>query len=754
MRYPVLSCAAIATAALLLAGCVGGTPDGKPTETPPPAVTIDEVAVPESMTPTAPSVSVDQTILPAVDGMPMLIGGSLAEPGKGGAPTVWASKTATNWTPTTVDTGFEGSFSGGIAGSSKLAAVAGVAWKDGESHSVLWTTKDRETWKAVDLPADFASTYLITDTAVSATTVIMIGTNAAGESRGIRVVGKNVNIFDLPKPGKGNQLSASSIVAKGEQLVLLAAPGPEGDPADTVAYTSDDLGESWSKPATITDKLGYVSGVTVADDGFVATGGAPRSAEGTASGPAAWFSADGASWAAEAVPAPGDDSDLFYYGTADAALGAPVANAGVTVAVLWNNNAEQSGLYQRAVGGQWALLGQTSVNAGNGEGGVAVSLDGGTIAGILGESGHLRAGVFSGGWSDVGDIAPRNDVASVSDVSTIGDHVLATLVTSRFTTADGRWRNASSYTLGELSGDKLSDIAWDPSRAAELTNVRVASDANGAELVMGSYFPLGASVILAEAYFRASPDAAWAPAAGFEGAGATYFYAVKKIGDLWVAVGQNRATSAVGDPSHGVIWTSADGVNWSKPAGDFGSGPLESSVTDVCELPDGTGVAIGWAYESAGQYRTAVWTPRDGAWARTDIGEIGTKSGSASACATGEDGVVMSATISGRDTLQLTTDGTKWTETFRADRGVTLGEPVAVDGGFAASGSLQNEEFDGPVVWLSAEGKDWEPVSIPSYRSGATTAVAPYGDDLVVMMGARTGHPVSIVRDIAAVIGG
>lgn len=753
MRYPALSCAAIATAALLLAGCVGGTPDAQ--ETPPPTVTIDEVAVPGPMTPTVPSVSVDQTILPAVDGYPMLIGGSLAEPGKGGAPTVWASKTATNWTPTAVDPDFEGSFSGGIAGTSKLAAVAGVAWKDGESHSVLWTTKDRETWKAVELPADFADTYLITDTAVSDTTVIMVGTDAAGESRGIRVVGKNVNIFDLPKPGKGNQLSASTIVAKGEQLLLLASPGPEGEAADTVAYTSDDLGESWNKPVTVTDKLGYVSGVTLADDGFVATGGAPRDADGTVTGAAAWFSADGSSWAPEAVPAPDEYGDLFYYGSADASLGAPVANAGVTVAILANDNAEQSGVYQRAIGGQWAMVGQTSVNSGNGDGGVALSLDGSTIAGVLGDSGYLRAGVFAGGgWTDDGELAARNDIASVSSVEAIGDRVLATLYTSRFTVDGPRWRTQASYTLGELSGDTLSEVPWDPARAGELSNVQTAVGADGAELVVGSYFPPGAEVILAEAYFRASADAEWTPAVGFEGAGATNFYAVEKIGDLWVAGGQNRASSAVGDPSHGVVWTSADGVNWTKPAGDFGSGPLESGITDVCALPDGTAIAIGWAYESAADYRATVWMPQDGTWTRADIGEIGTKRGQSVSCASGDDGVVMAATISGRDTLQLSTDGKAWTETFRADRGVGIGGPVAVDGGFAASGSLTDESFSGPVVWLSADGTDWKSVSIPSYRPGSTTAVAPYGDDLVVMMGARTGHPVSIVRDIAKIIKG
>lgn len=740
----------IAAAALLLTGCVGGSPD----DAAPPAVTIDEVAVPDSMMPSGPAVTVDSTMVPAADGLPALVGGGLAQPGTGAVPTVWASPDGSTWTPTTVDTDFTGSFSGDIAGSSKLAALAGVAWDAGASRTVLWTSKDRQSWTPVELPEDFATTYLATDAAVSGSTVIVIATSTEGESRGIRVEGKDATVFDLPAAADGEELGAGTVVARDKQLVLIAAPGPEGEPADTVAYSSDDLGDSWGKPATITDKLGYVSGVAVAEDGFVATGAAPRGSDGGVTGAAAWFSSDGKAWAAENVPAPADDGPLFYFGSADAWFGAPVASAGVTVAFLANDNAALSGVYQRSSGGGWTMLGQTSVNPGNGIGGFGASLDGSTVIGVLGEASAWRPGIFAGGWSDIGVFADRDEIASAYTVQSVGDRVLATLTTPTFTVdGDLGWRNSTVYGLGELSGDSLTPVDWDPARAGELTNVRLASDGD-AELVVGSSFPAGASVILAEAYFRPSPDAEWTQATGFEGEGATFFYTAAKIGDQWVAVGQNRASSAVGEPEHGTIWTSADGVTWSKPAGDFGSGALESSVADVCELPDGTGVAVGWVEESAGQFRTAVWMPEGDAWKRVDIGEIGTKSGSAGDCATGEDGVIIAASISGRDTLQLSTDGTTWTETFRADRGITLGEPVAVDGGFAASGSLVDSGFAGPVVWLSEGGKDWSPVSVSSYRQGSTIAVAAYGKDLVVVMGGQTGHPVSIVRDIAKVISG
>lgn len=737
----------ILATATLLSGCIPG-----PTEVAPPAVKVDEVAVPDQMLPTGPYANMDSTIVPGVDGLPWLIGGSLAGPGEGFAPTVWTSPDGGAWEAKQIDPDFTGSFSGSIDASADLAALAGVTWTEGDSTSVLWTSTDREKWTSVALPDSFAQGFRFNDVAVSGTTVFGYGINPAGATQGILVKGDKVTEFALPEVGKGELLEPSQLVASGKNILLLASPGKEGDFSPAVTYVSDDSGKSWTDAAVVVERPSYVSGIAASEDGFVATGGATRDEASNATGPAAWFSADGTSWAAESVGAPPQDGPLFYSGSADAWLGAPQGGA-VVSAVVSNDNAAVSGVYSRATGGSWTFAGSTGVNTTNGEVGIASSLDGQTYISVLGLYGSSRAGVLSGGsWTDTTQIAAREDVTSASTVYPL-DEPIMTLYTSTFTVEpDLGWRNQTTYQLGQLSGDSLEEVPWDPERVAELSSVAIGTDGSGAEVLLGSYFPPGGGAIPVEGWFRSGPDEAWTPATGFPGDHATFFSSIERVGDLWVAVGTVRDSSAVADPEHGTIWTSPDGITWSNPAGEFGEGTLTSSVSDVCTLPDGTGVAVGWVEAKTSEYRPAVWMPVDGTWKRVDIGDLGESSGFGNSCATGEDGVIFAASVDSRDTLQRTTDGSTWDEVFRADRGITLGEPVAVPGGFAASGSLFNDSFSGPVAWLSADGTDWSPVSIPSYTAGSTRSVAPYGDDLIVTMDSRVGHPVSIIRDIKKAI--
>ena len=751
--HPALALPAFAVvtiAALTLSGCVGG----ESTEVPPPTpVTIDEVTVPASLATTQPYVTVDSTVLPGVAGLPWLVGGSSAPPAAGGIPTIWSSPDGSSWTGKAVDPNFEGSFDGDLAGSDQLSALAGNAWRDGDSSAVVWTSTDRATWNAVKLPKDFAGSYRVVDAAVTGTTVVVIGATPEGESRGIRVDGDKVTEFDLPDAGDEKLLQASAIVATGKTLLLLGAPGAEGEPAASVTWLSADLGDSWGEPSTVTDEKSNIAGVTYTGSGYVATGSAPRDAESNATGNAAWSSADGTTWAAESVPSTGEYGTLYYHGSADAGLSAPNANGGTVMAVMWNDNAAVSGIYQRGADGQWSYLGETGANPGSGAGGLAVAVAGAPAVVLLGQSGYLRGGLFDGSWRDTTVLAAREDVLAPSAIYPAEDRALVTLSRSTFELGENlSWRNSSQYSIAEVADDTLTETQWSPPEAAALTGVLMASDETGAEVLIGSSFPADTADILAQGWYRSAPDAGWTPMTGFDASGATSFSAVQKVGDEWVAVGRTRDSGNVGNPEHGVIWASADGVTWARGGGDFGSGTLETSIADVCALPDGGQVAVGWVEESVGSFRSSVWMGSAGTWTRADIGDLGSKSGYATACATGEKGVVMAANVGGRSTLQLSSDGATWTEELRADRGATLGEPVPVPGGFAASGSVASDSFTGPVVWLSADGADWSPVSIPSYKTGSTTEVAPYGDDLLVTMSARTGHPVSIVRDIKTVI--
>ena len=743
MRNPVLPVVATASlVALALTGCAGGEPDSTP-----PPVSVDVVSVPDTLLPSAPSADIGYSIVGAAGELPWIVGGSLAEPGEAAAPTVWTSPDGSDWTSTTVGD-VTGSFSGSVHGSDSLAALGGTVWNKGKYESVLWTSSDGTTWSSVSLPDEFRDDVRLGSFAVSGDVLFGVGTNADGAALGLVVDGDDVGTVDLPKPAKKQLLGAQSLVLSGETVVLLASPGPEGDPSDTVSYTSTDLGETWDDAATITDSVGYVAGIAAVDDGFVVTGSTPRG-DG-ANGLAAWFSSDGSSWTPEGVPAPPEDGPLFTLENADTWLGVPLSRGGVVGAVMGNDNASAAGVYARQPGGVWSMVAQTSPNSTNGASGVAMPGEGGSlIAAIIG-SDYARMGMAAGGWTDTTVLSARDDVSGVLEVYPSDTGASVTLTRSTFTVDGTSWRNQSSTSLAELTGDSLAGIPWDPEAAGAWSGTRLASDDTGAQLVLGSFFDYSNKIIPVQGFFRASEDAEWTPVTGFEPGGATALNGAEKVGDTWVAYGTIRDSSATADPSHGAVWTSADGISWARSAGDFGSGTLESELSDVCALPDGSLIGVGWTEVSEGEYRTSVWG--GDAWSSVDIGEIASGYGFGSSCASDGDGVILGASIGGRDTLQRSTDGSTWTEVFRADRGISIGEPVAVEGGFAASGSVTGQDFSGPVVWLSKTGTEWAPVSIPSHAAGSTTVVRPVGDDLLVAMSGRIGDPVTIVRTIADVI--
>lgn len=745
MRTPAPTIVIAAIAVTALSGCIGTAPPQ------PPVATIDTVAVPDAMLSAEASVTMDTRILPGTETVPMLIGGSSGEPGEGERPTVWTSVDGSTWEPQDV-ADVEGDFTGSIAGTADLAVLGGGVWADGATTSVLWSSEDRETWTEVELPESFAATFRVFDVAVAGSTIYAIGGNASGEEHAVRIDGEDVSDIELPAVDEGEMRGTSQLLAFGDILILFGSPGPEGDPAATVSHVSDDGGKTWSEAGTIVESPGFVAGIAAVDGGYVATGGSIRSGS-NATDAAAWFSPDGLAWTAESVPA-FTEGPLFTSLNSDVWFGIPLAGQfGVSV-VLGNDNASMSGIFTRSADGAWTLAGLTDTNSTNGGGGSALNVDGTTIVGMLGSAPYARLGTFAGGaWTTVAVLAPREDVARPSTIYPADDRSLITVITSKFTAgAEYEWSNTTSYQLGELSDDTLSLVAWDPARAGELSSVVLGTDDDGAEVLLGSYFNHDAGTIAPEGWFRADPSAEWTPVTGFPTTGATSLASVQKIGDQWVAVGDARASSVVGQSEHGVVWVSADGITWAAPSGDFGDGVLETSIADVCALPDGSGLAIGWREESAGEYRTAVWASSDAGWTQVDIGDLGETNGYGTDCASDDEGVILAAHVSGRDTLQRSTDGAAWEEVFRAERGVYLGELAAVPGGFAASGSLTTESFTGPVVWISADGVAWSPLAIPSFRDGSTIAVAPYGDDLLVTMHPRVGHPVSIIRDIERTI--
>lgn len=734
-----------------LSACVGG-------EAPPPPIAVESVSVPELLQSAEPLIYIGGGLLPAVEGAPLAFGGSITTPGEAARPAVWVSNDTAEWRQVEVDPSLEGSFSGTLAGSTELTALGGTAWKDHQYRSVLWTSTDRENWRPVELPDTFGGTHLLALLTVDGTTTYGIGASAQGDSAGFAATPDGTSTMSLPSLGAGERLHPLTLVGDGNgNLLLIARPGPEGEHSPVVAYRTADGGDTWTGPSPLADSAASISGAVWTGSEYVVTGSAPRSsAAGATYRAASWVSADGATWSREAVVDPPGDSYFYLYDTADTWLGAPATVGGVVTAISSNNNSAVSALYTRSASGVWSFNGTTSVNATNGEVGYAVLHPGSdAIATILGSGGHLRAGVFVGSsYSDVTTFADRDFVATASDAYPDGDGVDLVLRQRVFTVADDLdWRNTSQHTLARYDGgDAVTITPWDPEVIGELLTVRMATDETGAQVVTGSRFPAGQQVILAEGFYRASDDAAWMPMTGFETTGSTELYAHVGTAPGWVAVGAYRESSISGTPSHAAAWSSPDGVEWSRDAGDFGSGLLESSLSDVCLLPDGSPIGVGWVEVNTGAFSVAAWSPVEGSWERLNLGEFGGREGYALSCAADEDGVVVSATVAGRSVLLHTSTGGDWREVFRAQAGSTLADPVAVPGGFAAAGWVATDASIGPAVWLSSDGVQWVPVAVPTLNPATTYLVAPAGEHLVVLLSGSPGEPVVVVRDIAAAI--
>ncbi len=736
---------------LVLVACTSPVPEALP------QAVVETIAVPESMEQHQPYVTIGGAALSATEKLPFAFGGSAAEPGKAAAPAVWVSDDGKDWRRTVVDSDVTGSFAGTLAGSDSIAALGGTEWKDRALTSRLWVSKDREVWKSVKLPKEFAEQFRISVLTVIDSRILVIGQAADGSVSGLSVVGSKVLPLSLPATAKKEFLSPTAIAGNKDQLVLVAMPGPEGDNVPTVAYSSSNAGKSWSSsPVEIADSTSSVAGLVWTGEEFVATGSGPQNdTPGAASRARAWSSPDGETWSVENIPDPPNEGASYLPEAASMWFGAPLARDGRVTVIASNENSAASLFYERQQDGTWSFGGVTNNNEASGEGGVAIPAASGSTVAVLGASGYLRTGVFSqGAYVDGTTISSREFPDRISEFLPSADGTLIVLSQLIYTVDDETgWRNSRRSNLAEYTrGTNAKLVEWDPAAAGELINVTKASDKSGAELVVGSEFPAGSSTILGRGFFRESSSAEWQALTGFDTSGATGFNRILRTQDGWMLGGAYRTSSNAGTPSHAGVWTSLDGVNWVVGQGEFGSGRLESSISDACLLPDGTPIAVGYTEKSTGSFRMTAWSPAGDSWAVTDLGKVAEREGFASSCASDSDGVIISGTLSGRSVILHTSDGTTWKKVFTADRGIDLDNPVAVSGGFVAAGRWSNDTTTGPVVWLSRDGTSWKPIAVPSLNTWSSTKVTAEGKDILVGMSYTSGNPLIVIRDIKKVI--
>ncbi|NNH70431.1 hypothetical protein HLB23_11255 [Nocardia uniformis] len=738
------------TAAVLPVSCAESHPgrDANPVA----QLDVERVRVPQWMRRSQPVVSVGR-IIAGEAGLPWITGGSVAHPDSGATPTVWLSDDAVTWTRTPVTPEFSGSFRGVLRGGRELVALAGGVWSDGSVVSRLWTSVDRRHWTQTPLPDDFARRYRITDAYVAGESIVVTGSDQRGAARALRLDhdGANTSLIELPDPGNDAVLGVKDILGEGNSLVLVASPGPEGVPAATVSYRSIDGGKTRDAPATIADQSGHFAGVVWTGTEYVATGATRRDTSPTAPRvPAAWVSRDGAAWRHEAVPAPPTESHFRIDGSLPTWLGVPTTRDGVVTVVAAGQTAPGSALFRRGLDHEWNYLGETTVNSDTGVGGTAITVGDNTVTAILG-SGATRFGRLTGTtWTDGQTLSTRDDAFDKTAPLASQQALLRTQRSTFTARPDWGYTSAGEGRLVQLVGDRLEERSWDPPDAAGLLNTRMVSDDDGATITLGTRFTGDQNIV--QGWYRPNSRAGWQTIQGFGTTGSTVITTVRKTGAIWTAVGVVRANVDLETSDHAAAWTSTNGRDWVREVGEFGNGPLRSSIDDVCTLPDGSSLGVGWTEISQGRYQPAAWRARPEGWQRIRLGGLGDGDGSIGGCAVSGISIIVGARTEGRTVVLRSENGTDWTEVARAETGQTIGVPVAVPGGFAATGSWSDATHISPALWLSADGITWTPRRVLSVRDGSTATVSVYGDDLLVTMNPLIGDPLVIIRHSARVV--
>jgi hypothetical protein len=673
--------------------------------------------------------------------LPWLVAGVAAEAGQPDRARVW-TETDEGWRwddlPQPADRDATVSL---VAADGSNTWVAGWTWAAGDPiQPLVVESTDRRSWKVVELPDEAAERAFQPGAAAkSGDRLLVVGRDADQQPVLLILAGDDGKLVDLPAVPEGREFDGfTGIAAAGDTLVAVASAEEPGKTGEPMVYRSTDGGDTWSvTPGPVTQPA-HPSGVAVLNGAFVATG-YQYDAAGTAVA-AAWSSPDGASWTAEVLPALDEDRDGFAPGEGeDFWLGAPSAGADRVVAPIATDTGLRYGVVSRDAAGTWSIVGSTNAWKIPGSPGDAALGDDGSV--FLAQSGHNtgRLGELTpeGRWRAI-DSALGTQDAGVRWTEFLDPTAAPVLVGWKRvyeTFGNGGWSSSNQLTRVALDGDALVDSPWDPAESQQLLNLVSASTPEGATVALGAQVMDGEDGTQKRnvvGWFRASAGAGWTPVQGLSSPGGDWVSQVALLNGTWVAVGEHMDAWKHGVPAVAAVWTSVDGVNWSRAEGPFPGGNGDTEASGACVLPGGDVLAVGSAEDGA-QTRPVAWRGSAGKWQRVDPAAFDAEFGSFSSCTTLGETTIVQGTRAGRDTVWRTTDGVGFAPSALGARWDSFGTVRVVDGGFAAAGSRHSDGHRGAVVWLSKDARTWRAVAVPSARSLTGADVMPDGSGGLVV---------------------
>jgi hypothetical protein len=217
------------------------------------------------------------------------------------------------------------------------------------------------------------------------------------------------------------------------------------------------------------------------------------------------------------------------------------------------------------------------------------------------------------------------------------------------------------------------------------------------------------------------PSTGWSRAATFGEPGTlTLVSDVATWSGGFVAVGSRWPTEALVSPAEPMVWTSADGRQWSE--GSKLVDATDIQLTSVATLLDGRVMVTGDVGKEAAATDGDAPLPSTGVWVSSDGRHwepLDAPFGDDELMAVGA-GPVGYVAAGGRE-VWFSTDGTAWELVHQVADGEVVRNPVAGDEGFVASGDDSN---GGSFMLASGDGIEWFEA-----RGTQIIDIAPIGGD-------------------------